>query len=127
MNATDQPTTPGARIYLANTSDEHTRLQPNAMGTVLHVDDIGTVHVRFDTGETLGLIPGEDVWRALHPRWDAPPMVRNRTSDARRERGRLRKELADLMQADATRAEVKAVRARIQQLNAHIQEQDGQR
>jgi hypothetical protein len=125
MNATDQPKTPGARIYLAHTTDEHTRLQPNAMGTVLHVDAIGTVHVRFDTGETLGLIPGEDVWRALHPRWDVQRMTR--TSDARRERGRLRAQLADLIQTDAPRSEFEPIRVRIQQLNAHIQEQDGQR
>jgi hypothetical protein len=125
MSATDQPTTPGARIALVHSADEHTRLQPNAMGTVLHVDDIGTVHVRFDTGETLGLIPSEDVWRSLHSRWDVQRMTR--TSDARRERGRLRAQLADLMHDDAPRAEVEPIRARIQQLNNHIQEQDGQR
>jgi hypothetical protein len=127
MSALDQPTTPGARIALVHTTDERTRLQPNAMGTVLHLDDAGTVHVEFDTGETLGLIPGEDVWRALPARWDVQPMARNRTVDARRERGRLRKELADVLHDDAPHAEVEAVRVRIQQLNAHIQEQDGQR
>lgn len=117
------PTAPGARVALASSSDKHTRLQPNAMGTVLFTDDTGTVHVQFDTGETLGLIPGEDAWRALHPRWDVQRMTS--TTDARRERGRLRDQLANLMQTDAPRAEVEPIRARIQQLNTQIQEQDG--
>ena len=26
------------------------------------VDDVGTVHVRWDNGSTLGLVPGEDRW-----------------------------------------------------------------
>lgn len=30
------------------------------LGTVDHVDDIGTIHVRWDTGSSLGLIYGED-------------------------------------------------------------------
>jgi len=29
-------------------------------GSVIHVDDIGTVHCHFDDGRVLGLIPGED-------------------------------------------------------------------
>lgn len=73
--STDQPTTPGARIALVHTTDEHTRLQPYSTGTVMHVDDAGTVHVLWDDGTRLGLIPGEDVWRSLHPRWDAGRMV----------------------------------------------------
>jgi hypothetical protein len=30
------------------------------MGTIQHVDDAGTIHVRWDTGSGLGLIYGED-------------------------------------------------------------------
>ncbi|MDJ0335358.1 DUF4314 domain-containing protein [Salinibacterium sp. G-O1] len=123
--STDQPTTPGARIALTHTTDEHTRLQPNTMGTVLHVDDLGTVHVRFDTGETLGLISGEDEWRSLHPRWDVQRMTG--TTDARSRRGRLRMQLAELMDSNAPRAEIEAVRSQIQQLNIQIEEQDGHR
>ena len=121
-----RPMTPGERMYLVSTTDEHTRLQPRATGTVLHVDDAGTVHVRFDTGETLGLILGADVWRPLHPRWDPTPMQRvTVTAEARRERGRLRSTLADLLQADASRSEIEQVRTRIQELNAFIQDKDG--
>lgn len=34
-------------------------------GTVACVDDAGTVHVDWDDGRTLGLIPGADTWEVL--------------------------------------------------------------
>ena len=34
-------------------------------GTVLHVDDIGTVHCKFDNGRSLGLILGEDEFHSI--------------------------------------------------------------
>lgn len=74
------PSHVGARVYLVRTADEHTRLEPNATGTVEAVDDAGTVHVLWDDGTRLGLIPDADVWRALHPRWDVNPMVQTDTS-----------------------------------------------
>ncbi len=71
------PTPPriGDRVVLVNTTEPYTELQPGAVGTVTHTDDAGTVHVDWDTGATLGLVPGVDSWRALHPRWDAQPYV----------------------------------------------------
>lgn len=53
---------PGDRLRLISTTDPHTDLQPGALGTVVVVDDLGTVHVDWDTGSNLGLIPGEDQW-----------------------------------------------------------------
>lgn len=52
--------TPGQRERLIATSDPYTTLCPGAAGTVTLVDDLGTVHVDWDTGSNLGLIPGED-------------------------------------------------------------------
>jgi len=60
---------PGDRVVLVSTTDPHTRLEPGATGTVQHIDDLGTVHVVWD-GNLLGLVPGVDEWRPLHPRWD---------------------------------------------------------
>ena len=37
----------------------------NTRGTVLTVDDIDTLHCKFDNGRTLGLIPSEDSFRKL--------------------------------------------------------------
>jgi len=52
----------GRRVQLEHTDDEYTDLVPGDRGTVRFVDDLGTVHVEWDTGSTLGLIPGVDRW-----------------------------------------------------------------
>jgi len=36
--------------------DPYSTLEPGARGTVEHVDDAGTVHVRWDDGRTIGLV-----------------------------------------------------------------------
>lgn len=50
----------GDRVKLLNMNDPYTRLRPGVLGTVAHVDTLGTVHVRWDDGRSLGLIPGVD-------------------------------------------------------------------
>lgn len=50
----------GARIRLTFTDDPYTRLTPGTLGTVDNVDDAGTVHVDWDSGERLGLVPDVD-------------------------------------------------------------------
>ena len=35
------------------------------LGTVFYVDDIGTVHVRWDNGTSLGVVYGEDECRVV--------------------------------------------------------------
>lgn len=50
------------RVRLVRTSDPYTNLQPGDEGAVMMIDDIGTLHVRWDNGSTLGLVPGEDDW-----------------------------------------------------------------
>lgn len=70
------PDTPGQQVVLVKVADPDTRLAPMMTGVVDHVDDAGTVHVRWDhDGHVFGLIPGVDQWRALHPRWQATPLV----------------------------------------------------
>ena len=34
-------------------------------GTVQYVDDAGTIHVQWDTGGGLGLVPGADEWEIV--------------------------------------------------------------
>lgn len=55
----------GKRVKLLYTSDIHTRLKPDAEGVVKFVDSMGTVHVQWDDGSSLGLIPNEDMWEVL--------------------------------------------------------------
>lgn len=56
----------GERVELIRCSDPYTRLAPGERGTVVLVDDMGTVHVRWDSGSQLGLVPeAGDAWRVL--------------------------------------------------------------
>jgi hypothetical protein len=34
-------------------------------GVVIHIDDIGTMHVNWETGSTLGVVPGIDLVKRL--------------------------------------------------------------
>lgn len=51
----------GRRVRLVAIADA-TRLKPGTEGTVKFVDAQGTLHVNWDDGAKLGLIPGEDAW-----------------------------------------------------------------
>ena len=55
----------GKRIELISTSDPYTSLKPGDVGTVDFVDDTGTVHVIWDHGSHLGLVPGADRFKIL--------------------------------------------------------------
>ena len=41
-------------------------LKAVSMGTVMHVDDIGTIHVALDCGSTLGVVYGVDSCVVVH-------------------------------------------------------------
>lgn len=60
--ATSASSLRGRRIRLISCDDPHTRLVPGARGVVALVDGTGTVHVSWDDGARLGLIPGVDQW-----------------------------------------------------------------
>lgn len=55
----------GDRIKLVQTSDPYTDLKPGALGTVGFVDSLGTLHTEWDSGSTLGLVPGEDQYEII--------------------------------------------------------------
>ena len=55
----------GQRLRLITTTDPYTHLTPGKEGTVMCVDDVETVHVDWDNGSTLGLIPRVDRWEYL--------------------------------------------------------------
>ena len=50
----------GTRVELVRMDDPYTKLQPGDRGTVREVDDIGTIHVSWDCGSSLGVVDGED-------------------------------------------------------------------
>lgn len=55
----------GRRIKLVLCTDQHTKLEPGMHGTVSIVDDLGMLHVAWDNGAGLGLVPGKDQWEVL--------------------------------------------------------------
>ena len=50
----------GCRVKLICMNDQYRDLKAGSMGTVTHVDDIGTIHVAWDCGSTLGVVYGVD-------------------------------------------------------------------
>lgn len=56
---------PGTRIMLLRMENDPNPVESGTRGTVKHVDDIGTLHCRFDNGRNLGVVPGEDSFRKL--------------------------------------------------------------
>ena len=55
----------GTRVELIRMNDEYTRLKPGDKGTVRCVDDMGTIHISWDNGSSLGVVYGEDSCRKL--------------------------------------------------------------
>ena len=56
---------PGTRIVLLSMENDPNPVESGTRGTVKHVDDIGTLHCRFDNGRSLGVVPEEDLFRKL--------------------------------------------------------------
>ena len=54
----------GTRVQLIYMNDARA-VEPGTEGTVDHVDDAGTVHVKWDNGRRLGLIVGEDSFEVI--------------------------------------------------------------
>ena len=56
---------PGTRVMLLSMTDPYAPVPPGTRGTVDLVDDIGSLHMTWDNGRSLALIPGEDTFRKL--------------------------------------------------------------
>lgn len=57
----------GTRVKLAKMDDPYSDLHPGDLGTVALVDDIGTIHIDWDNGSTLGVVYGIDRIRIIPP------------------------------------------------------------
>ena len=57
---------PGTRIRLIHMGDdEPTPVPDGTTGIVSYVDDIGTIHMTWDNGSSLGLIPDVDLFTVI--------------------------------------------------------------
>ena len=61
---------PGTRIRLNSMSDPWSPVPEGTEGTVDMVDDIGQLHMKWDNGRTLALVPGEDLFSVIHQEQD---------------------------------------------------------
>ena len=50
----------GCRVQLDHMEDPYSKIPVGTQGTVTVVDDIGTIHVAWDNGSSLGVVYGED-------------------------------------------------------------------
>ena len=51
---------PGTKIKCIHLDDPYHPIPEGTIGTVDHVDDEGTIHMKWENGSSLGLVPGED-------------------------------------------------------------------
>ena len=57
----------GSRVKLTCMNDPYCQdLKPGMLGTVMHVDDIGTIHVAWDCGSSLGVVYGVESCTVVH-------------------------------------------------------------
>jgi len=55
----------GDRVALIDCADAYATIDPGTHGTVTLIGSLGTVHVAWDDGTTLGLVPGWDTWEQV--------------------------------------------------------------
>ena len=51
---------PGTKMKLVRMNDPYTHIPAGTVGVVTEVDDLGTIHVVWSNGSTLGVVFGED-------------------------------------------------------------------
>lgn len=56
----------GTRIKLIEMNDPWNPVEPGTKGTVEFVDDIGQIHMKWDNGRTLALVPGQDEFKIIN-------------------------------------------------------------
>ena len=58
---------PGTRVKLLRMNDPYRPdLKAGTLGTVIAVDDVGTIHVAWDCGASLGVVYGADACAAVY-------------------------------------------------------------
>lgn len=56
---------PGTKLVLLSMDDPYAPIECGTRGTVVYVDDAAQIHMKWDNGRTLALVPGEDSFRKL--------------------------------------------------------------
>ncbi len=61
----------GTRVQLDSMGDDPCPVPSGTKGTVVAVDDVGTVHVNFDNGRSLGVCPEVDKFHKITEQTEA--------------------------------------------------------
>ena len=56
---------PGTRVLLLDMKDPYAPVPTGTRGTVVYVDDQAQIHMKWDNGSSLALIPDTDAFRRL--------------------------------------------------------------
>ena len=56
---------PGDRVQMVGCNDPYAPVLPGEKGAIAHIDDVGTLHMRWDGGRTLGVCLEEDSVRKI--------------------------------------------------------------
>ena len=70
---------PGSRIVLGYMDDPYHPVEPGTKGTLKFIDDLGTFHVTWDNGRTLGLVYGVDRFSVMANKLEQTPNDPGRT------------------------------------------------
>lgn len=55
----------GTKIQLISMRDEKYPVLPGTVGEVTHIDDMGSIHMKWQNGSSLALIPEVDSFRVV--------------------------------------------------------------
>ena len=55
----------GTKIQLISMRDEKYPILPGTIGEVTHIDDMGSIHMKWQNGSSLPLIPEVDSFKAV--------------------------------------------------------------
>ena len=58
----------GSRIQLTEMGSDHHPIPPGSKGILDHIDDLGHFHVRWNNGQILDVVIGEDRFTVLRSR-----------------------------------------------------------
>ena len=72
---------PGTRIRLNSMNDPYAPVAPGTEGVVDLVDDAGGIHMKWDNGRTLAIVPGEDSFTVLPPKLETLKLYMPLTAD----------------------------------------------
>ena len=72
---------PGTRIRLNSMSDPYSSVPAGIEGIVELVDDAGSIHMKWDNGRTLAIVPGEDSFTVLPPKLETLKLYMPLTAD----------------------------------------------